>query len=160
MQKFFYDHPHRDKDILEKLFTTHTHIRFIYLFSSNFKSLATLIKSVIGTGLFAMPNAFASVGLVIGVAGTILIGLLITGCLHILLKIHRKMCIRLRRPILNYDEVVVATLTTGNKKPWLSSRIATFVNLHIHQFSHPTIKISLSLSLCTRNIQLYYRRTK
>ncbi|XP_031365232.1 proton-coupled amino acid transporter-like protein CG1139 [Apis dorsata] len=92
---------------------------------SNFKSLATLIKSVIGTGLFAMPNAFASVGLVIGVAGTILIGLLITGCLHILLKIHRKMCIRLRRPILNYDEVVVATLTTGNKKPWLSSRIAT-----------------------------------
>jgi hypothetical protein len=74
-----------------------------------------------------MPNAFASVGLLIGVVGTILMGLLITGSLHILVKIHNKMCVQLKRPILHYDEVVVASLTTGVQKTWLSPRIIMFV---------------------------------
>ncbi|XP_017763350.1 PREDICTED: proton-coupled amino acid transporter-like protein CG1139 [Eufriesea mexicana] len=94
---------------------------------SDFKSLANLVKSAVGTGLFAMPNAFASVGLVIGVIGTILMGVLITGSLHILVKIHHKMCIHLRKPILHYDEVVVASLTTSVQKSWMSTRVVTCI---------------------------------
>lgn len=95
--------------------------------SRDFGSLANLVKSAAGTGLFAMPNAFASVGLVIGIVGTALMGLLITGSLHLLLKIHYLMCARLRKPVLVYDEVVVAVFTTDVRKPWLSPRTATFV---------------------------------
>ncbi|OAD53024.1 Proton-coupled amino acid transporter 1 [Eufriesea mexicana] len=104
-------------------------VSYNHLFNTNyndFKSLANLVKSAVGTGLFAMPNAFASVGLVIGVIGTILMGVLITGSLHILVKIHHKMCIHLRKPILHYDEVVVASLTTSVQKSWMSTRVVTF----------------------------------
>ncbi|XP_054011930.1 proton-coupled amino acid transporter-like protein CG1139 [Hylaeus anthracinus] len=94
---------------------------------SDFGSLATLVKSAVGTGLFAIPNAFSDVGLFIGIVGTILMGMFITGSLQILLKIHQTMCIKLKKPILNYDEVVVASLTIGVRKPWLSARVATFM---------------------------------
>lgn len=96
----------------------------------DFGCMANLVKSATGTGLFAMPNAFACVGLIIGVIGTLLMGLLITGSLQILMRIHHKMCIQLKKPILTYDEVVVATLTRGARKPWLSAQVATFVNLN------------------------------
>ncbi|XP_071570071.1 proton-coupled amino acid transporter-like protein acs [Temnothorax nylanderi] len=74
-----------------------------------------------------MPNAFACVGLFIGIVGTAFMGLLITGSLQLLVRIHHMMCIRLRKPVLVYDEVVVATLTTDVRKPWLSPRAATLI---------------------------------
>ncbi|XP_011063729.1 PREDICTED: proton-coupled amino acid transporter 4-like [Acromyrmex echinatior] len=86
--------------------------RVTYRPVSDFGSLANLIKSAAGTGLFAMPNAFACVGLFIGIVGTAFMGLLITGSLQLLVRIHHMMCIRVRKPILVYDEVVVTTLTT------------------------------------------------
>lgn len=110
--------------------STHTILFIMSSISSfcrDFGSLANLIKSAAGTGLFAMPNAFACVGLFIGIVGTAFMGLLITGSLQLLVRIHHIMCIRLRKPILVYDEVVVATLTTDVRKPWLSARAATFV---------------------------------
>ncbi|KYN40293.1 Proton-coupled amino acid transporter 4 [Trachymyrmex septentrionalis] len=99
--------------------------RVTYRPVSDFGSLANLIKSAAGTGLFAMPNAFACVGLFIGIVGTAFMGLLITGSLQLLVRIHHMMCVRLRKPKLVYDEVVVATLTTDVRKPWLSPRAAT-----------------------------------
>ncbi|XP_018058594.1 PREDICTED: proton-coupled amino acid transporter-like protein CG1139 [Atta colombica] len=101
--------------------------RVTYRPVSDFGSLANLIKSAAGTGLFAMPNAFACVGLFIGIVGTAFMGLLITGSLQMLVRIHHMMCVRLRKPILVYDQVVVATLTTDVRKPWLSPRAATFI---------------------------------
>ena len=113
------------------LFSKHLYYFNYYIiflfFCRDFGSLANLIKSAAGTGLFAMPNAFACVGLFIGIVGTAFMGLLITGSLQILVRIHHMMCIRVRKPILVYDQVVVATLTTDVRKPWLSPRTATFV---------------------------------
>lgn len=110
-------------------------------FSRDFGSLANLIKSAAGTGLFAMPNAFACVGLFFGIIGVALMGLLITGSLQLLVRIHHLMCTRLKKPVLVYDEVVVATLTTDVRKPWLSPRTAMFVisllsNRIISRFRH------------------------
>lgn len=90
-------------------------------------TLANLVKSAAGTGLFAMPNAFACVGLFIGIVGTAFMGLLITGSLQLLVRIHHLMCIRVRKPVLIYEDVVVTALTRGARKPWLSARTATFV---------------------------------
>lgn len=83
----------------------------------DFGSLANLIKSAAGSGLFAMPNAFASVGLILGIVGTVFMGLLITGSLQLLVKIHHLMCIRIKKPTLTYDNVVIVAVTTGERRP-------------------------------------------
>ncbi|XP_067211519.1 proton-coupled amino acid transporter-like protein CG1139 [Linepithema humile] len=110
----------------DEVYDPHSH-RVTYKPVSDFGSLANLIKSAAGTGLFAMPNAFACVGLFIGIIGTALMGLLITGSLQLLVRIHHLMCTRLKKPTLVYDKVVVATLTTDVRKPWLSARAATLI---------------------------------
>ncbi|XP_011137303.1 proton-coupled amino acid transporter-like protein CG1139 [Harpegnathos saltator] len=74
-----------------------------------------------------MPHAFACVGLFFGIVGTALMGLLITGSLHLLVRIHHSMCVRLKKPVLSYDQVVVATLTTSAQKPWISARASTLI---------------------------------
>jgi len=89
--------------------------------------MVILIKSAAGTGLFAMPNAFAGVGLVMGIIGTMLVGLLITSSLHLLVRVHYLMCVRLKKPVLVYDDVVIAVLNMRTPKKWLSARAATFV---------------------------------
>lgn len=71
-------------------------------------------------------------------------GLPIAGSLHILVKIHRKMCIRLKRPILHYDEVVVASLTTGVRKHWLSPTYIKSSHVYRHD---DTTRISLFASM-------------
>ncbi|XP_011633299.1 proton-coupled amino acid transporter-like protein CG1139 [Pogonomyrmex barbatus] len=109
----------------EEIYDPYLH-RVTYRPVSDFGSFANLVKSAAGTGLFAMPNAFACVGLFIGIISTAFMGLLITGSLQLLVRIHHLMCTRLRKPVLVYDEVVVATLTTDTRKPWLSPRTATF----------------------------------
>lgn len=124
-------------------------------FCRDFGSLANLVKSAAGTGLFAMPNAFACVGIFIGILGTAFMGLLIAGSLQLLVRIHHMMCVRLRKPILVYDEVVVATLTTDVRKPWLSARAATFVN-----FSNRVIPRWIPLQRDKMRIVWYQRDTK
>ncbi|XP_072755494.1 proton-coupled amino acid transporter-like protein acs [Anoplolepis gracilipes] len=109
-----------------EVYDPHMH-RVTYKPVSDFNTLANLVKSAAGTGLFAMPNAFACVGLFIGIIGTGLMGLLITGSLQLLVRIHHMMCTRLRKPVLIYEDVVVATLTTGAREPWLSARAATLI---------------------------------
>lgn len=49
-------------------------------------ALAHLIKSLLGTGLLAMPMAFKNAGLVFGSIGTVIIGFLCTYCIHILVS--------------------------------------------------------------------------
>lgn len=102
-----------------------------------------------------MPNAFACVGLFIGIVGTAFMGLLITGSLQLLLKIHHLMCTRLRKPILVYDQVVVATLTTDVRKPWLSARTATFVISVIALFHAGYLYGTTKRVLCGINTILY-----
>ncbi|CAG9137285.1 unnamed protein product [Plutella xylostella] len=55
--------------------------------TSNFETLVHLLKCSLGTGILAMPQAFAKAGLVTGTIATVLIGILLTYCLHILLPI-------------------------------------------------------------------------
>ncbi|XP_050465278.1 proton-coupled amino acid transporter-like protein CG1139 isoform X2 [Cataglyphis hispanica] len=108
------------------VYDPHMH-RVTYKPVSDFNTLANLVKSAAGTGLFAMPNAFACVGLFIGIVGTAFMGLLITGSLQLLVRIHHLMCTRVRKPVLIYEDVVVTALTRGVREPWLSARTATLI---------------------------------
>lgn len=56
------------------------------IFSSFSGALIHLLKSSLGTGILAIPRAFKSAGLMVGLFGTIVIGLLCTHTIHILVS--------------------------------------------------------------------------
>lgn len=96
-------------------------------FHSDFGSFANLVKSAAGTGLFAIPNAFACVGMVLGIVGTVVMGILITVSLQLLIRTHYAMCKRNKSPFLNYDKLVIVTLTSGALKGRISPEFITYV---------------------------------
>lgn len=57
-----------------------------YLFYSNWQTFAHFLKASIGTGVLAMPSAFANAGYVNGIVLTVLVGVLAVYCLHILVS--------------------------------------------------------------------------
>lgn len=57
----------------------------MYLFSFS-GALIHLLKSSLGTGILAIPRAFKSAGLMVGLFGTIIIGILCTHTIHILVS--------------------------------------------------------------------------
>ncbi|XP_066591885.1 proton-coupled amino acid transporter-like protein CG1139 [Prorops nasuta] len=94
---------------------------------SDLGTITNLIKSSLGTALFAMPNAFACVGLVNGIIATGILCFIIIVCAHFLLNTHYLMCSHLKKPTLMYDELVVATLSQGPQKAWASPTTATII---------------------------------
>jgi proton-coupled amino acid transporter len=53
-----------------------------------------LLKGSLGTGILAMPNAFLRAGYVLGVAGTVFIGIICTYCVHQLVSACRMLLSR------------------------------------------------------------------
>ncbi|XP_053594577.1 proton-coupled amino acid transporter-like protein CG1139 [Microplitis demolitor] len=94
---------------------------------SDFKSFMNLVKSAAGTGLFAMPHAFASVGMIVGIIGTILVGILITVALHLLMMTHCDLCKIKRRRAIPYDQIVATTMTSGIMRGKISAGTASLV---------------------------------
>lgn len=81
--------------------------------TSNFDTLIHLLKGNIGTGILAMPDAFKNSGLIIGVFGTLFMGMICTHCMHILVQCSHQLCIRNQRPALSFSEVVEDAIATG-----------------------------------------------
>lgn len=59
----------------------------LYIYCSDSGALLHLIKSSLGSGILAMPNAFKNGGLIFGLAGTAAIGALCTHCIYLLVRI-------------------------------------------------------------------------
>lgn len=53
---------------------------------SNWQTFAHFLKASVGTGVLAMPSAFANAGYVNGIVLTVLVGVLAVYCLHILVS--------------------------------------------------------------------------
>ncbi|KAG7313315.1 hypothetical protein JYU34_000426 [Plutella xylostella] len=81
--------------------------------TSNFETLVHLLKCSLGTGILAMPQAFAKAGLVTGTIATVLIGILLTYCLHILVSSQYRLCKKERVPLLTYPESMKVALRHG-----------------------------------------------
>nr|XP_022900893.1 proton-coupled amino acid transporter-like protein pathetic [Onthophagus taurus] len=54
-------------------------------------ALIHLLKSSLGTGILAMPNAFKNGGLIFGFVGTIIVGILCTHCVQLLVSPQKKL---------------------------------------------------------------------
>lgn len=48
----------------------------------NFVTFIHILKSMIGTGIFAMPKSFYRAGWLLGIVGSAVIGIMLTYCLH------------------------------------------------------------------------------
>ena len=82
---------------------------------TNYQTFFHLMKGSLGTGILAMANAFNDSGYVVGVIGTVIIGVLCTYCIHQLIRSEYELCKRKRVPSLNYVGVTEAALLEGPK---------------------------------------------
>lgn len=76
-------------------------------------ALLHLIKSSLGTGVLAMPNAFKNGGLIFGLFGTAAIGALCAHCIYLLVVCSQSLARRTRRPALGFADTAYAAFKTG-----------------------------------------------
>lgn len=74
-----------------------------------------LVRSTIGTGILVLPFAFKNVGYVIGIVGSICIGILYMNTVHALLFTEYELCKRLKKRNLTFVGVVEETFKNGPK---------------------------------------------
>lgn len=72
-----------------------------------------LLKGNIGTGILAMADAFKNSGWVVGLFGTLFLGVICTHCMHMLVKCSHELCKRCQVPSLNFSGVCYASFETG-----------------------------------------------
>lgn len=72
-----------------------------------------MLKGSLGTGILAMPLAFSHSGYIIGLIGTVLIGLICTYCIHLLISAEYELCKRRREPSLTYPATAEAAFLEG-----------------------------------------------
>ncbi|CAH1124156.1 unnamed protein product [Ceutorhynchus assimilis] len=99
--------------------------------TSNFDTMVHLLKGNIGTGILAMPDAFRNAGWVIGLFGTMTMGIICTHCMHMLVECSRELSRRTQTPSLNFSEVVEAAFKTG---PEFLQKYAKLAKLIINVF--------------------------
>jgi hypothetical protein len=80
---------------------------------SNLETLLHLLKGSLGTGILAMPNAFLRAGYVLGVAGTIVIGIICTYCIHQLVSACRRHCHEISKLTLRSPKVTMCKKDKG-----------------------------------------------
>lgn len=79
----------------------------------------------------AMPQAFARAGLATGTLGTVLAGVLVTHCLHVLVRTQYTACRRRRVPLLSYPAAMRAALEDGPCAPLRRAAPAAAVTVDV-----------------------------
>ncbi|CRK95552.1 CLUMA_CG009017, isoform A [Clunio marinus] len=89
--------------------------------TSNFESLAHLLKGCLGTGILAMHEAFHNSGWLSGVVNMAIIGFICTYCFHILVRTQYILCKQYRVPLLSYPQSMKLALQQGPRAvKWIS----------------------------------------
>ncbi|XP_067613238.1 proton-coupled amino acid transporter-like protein CG1139 [Eurosta solidaginis] len=81
--------------------------------TTNSQTLAHFLKGSIGSGVLAMPSAFANSGYANGLLLTFVIGIIAVYCLHILINSMYELCKRKRVPYLTFSEAMKIGLQGG-----------------------------------------------
>ncbi|XP_050307674.1 proton-coupled amino acid transporter-like protein CG1139 [Anthonomus grandis grandis] len=98
----------------EKIYSPHEHRQLTH--PNNFLgAFLHLVKSSLGTGVLAVPRAFKSAGLLVGLIGNILIGILCTHTVYILVKTSEKVCARGKIPSLGFADTAEEVFKQGPK---------------------------------------------
>uniref|UniRef100_A0A1A9VEA9 Amino acid transporter transmembrane domain-containing protein n=1 Tax=Glossina austeni TaxID=7395 RepID=A0A1A9VEA9_GLOAU len=81
--------------------------------TNNWQTFAHFLKASIGTGVLAMPAAFANAGYINGLILTIIIGIIAVHSLHILIECMYELCKRKRVPYLTFSEAMTIGFQEG-----------------------------------------------
>ncbi|XP_073974036.1 proton-coupled amino acid transporter-like protein acs isoform X2 [Rhodnius prolixus] len=81
--------------------------------TTDMETLIHLLKGSLGTGILAMPYAFANAGLFFGLFATCVIGIVCTYCIHILVKCSHILCRRMKVPSLGFADVAEVAFMAG-----------------------------------------------
>ncbi|XP_068141882.1 proton-coupled amino acid transporter-like protein CG1139 [Drosophila tropicalis] len=81
--------------------------------TTNWQTFAHFLKASVGTGVLAMPSAYAHAGYVNGTILTLIIGLLALYCLHILIGSMYAICKRQRVPYVSFSQSMYLGLKHG-----------------------------------------------
>lgn len=95
--------------------------------SSDGETLIHLLKGSLGSGILAMPLAFANGGLWFGLASTFIVGIICTYCVHILVKCSHILCRRAQVPSLAFADVAETAFLAGPTGLHKWSRLARFI---------------------------------
>ncbi|KYM92570.1 Proton-coupled amino acid transporter 4 [Atta colombica] len=76
-------------------------------------TLTHLLKASLGTGILAMPIAFKSAGLLLGIFATILVAFVCTHCAYILVKCAHVLYYKTRKAEMGFAEVAETAFSTG-----------------------------------------------
>ncbi|KAJ6647742.1 Proton-coupled amino acid transporter-like protein pathetic, partial [Pseudolycoriella hygida] len=113
--------------------------------TTNAETLAHLLKGSLGSGILAMPLAFAHAGLWFGLGAMIFVGFICTYCVHILIKCEHIMCRRTQTPSFGYAELATSVFANG---PGILHRWSRFAGLVINTF----IVMTLFGCCCVYNV--------
>lgn len=95
--------------------------------TSDGETLIHLLKGSLGSGILAMPLAFANAGLWFGLISTIVIGVICTYSVHILVKCSQLLCRRAQVPSLAFADIAETAFLSGPEPLHKWSRLARFI---------------------------------
>lgn len=116
-----------------------------YSIFRNGETLAHLLKGSLGSGILAMPLAFAHAGLWFGLGAMVVVGFICTYCVHILVKSAHMMCRRTQTPSFGYAELAESVFAHG---PAILHKWSRFAGLVINTF----IVMTLFGCCCVYNV--------
>lgn len=90
-----------------------------------------LLKGSLGSGILAMPMAFANAGLWFGLVATFAVGTLCTYCVHILVKCSHILCRRRKIPMMGFADVAEQAFLDG---PPALNRWSRFIRFMVNTF--------------------------
>ncbi|KAK9875544.1 hypothetical protein WA026_009352 [Henosepilachna vigintioctopunctata] len=151
--------PIGSKDSLnEKLYDPHEH-RDLEHPNTFYGALMHLVKSSMGTGTLAVPMAFKYAGLLVGIFGTMMIGLLCAHTVHILVLASYKVCIASKVPSMGFAETAEAVFKFGPKpfRPWASyARMFVDIGLTLCNFFGNAVYVVFIRDSLRQVMQFYY----
>ncbi|XP_065202138.1 proton-coupled amino acid transporter-like protein pathetic [Planococcus citri] len=116
-------------------------------------SLFHLFKTIIGTGMLALPFAFKNVGYGVAVFGIFLVGFIYLHVLHLLMDVEYQLCKKLKRPNLTYLGIVTNTFEQG---PGFVRKITPIAKslLYFHYVFNKSISNSIYLITIGGNLKI------
>ncbi|XP_030570953.1 proton-coupled amino acid transporter-like protein CG1139 isoform X2 [Drosophila novamexicana] len=99
--------------------------------TSDLETFVHLLKGSLGSGILAMPMAFANAGLWFGLVATLFVGTLCTYCVHVLVKCSHILCRRRKIPMMGFADVAEQAFLDG---PPSLNRWSRFIRFMVNTF--------------------------
>uniref|UniRef100_A0A8D8ZIN1 Proton-coupled amino acid transporter 4 n=1 Tax=Cacopsylla melanoneura TaxID=428564 RepID=A0A8D8ZIN1_9HEMI len=93
------------------------------------ETLFHMMKASLGTGILSIPHAFKNSGYLVGVIGTVIIGLFSCYCIHMMVVAQHILCRKKKIPRLTYPEIAETALSEGPESVrWMApyGRVVSF----------------------------------